>query len=42
MRKALAALDPALPLNRVETYAQYTHEELTGMFYVAACWALTR
>ena len=34
-RKALAALDPALPLNLVETYAQYTHEELTGMFYVA-------
>jgi predicted permease len=35
-RKALAALDPALPLNLVETYAQYTHEELTGMFYIAA------
>jgi len=35
-RKALASLDPALPLNLVETYAQYTHEELTGMFYVAA------
>ncbi len=35
-RKALAALDPALPLNMVETYAQYTHEELTGMFFVAA------
>lgn len=34
-RKALAALDPALPLNLVESYAQYTHEELTGMFYVA-------
>jgi predicted permease len=35
-RKALAGLDPALPLNRVESYAQYTHEDLTGMFYVAA------
>jgi predicted permease len=35
-RKALAALDPALPLNLVETYATYTHEELTGIFYVAA------
>ncbi|MDR3773089.1 MAG: ABC transporter permease [Terracidiphilus sp.] len=35
-RKALAALDPALPLNLVQTYAQYTNEELTGMFYVAA------
>jgi len=34
-RKALAALDPALPLNLVETYAQYTNEKLTGMFYVA-------
>ncbi len=36
VRKTLARLDPALPLNLVETYAQYTHEELTGMFYVAA------
>jgi predicted permease len=35
-RKTLAALDPGLPLNLVETYAQYTHEELTGMFYVSA------
>jgi len=35
-RKTLAALDPALPLNLLETYAQYTHEEMTGMFYVAA------
>jgi len=35
-RKALTALDPALPLNLLETYATYTHEELTGMFYVAA------
>jgi predicted permease len=35
-RKALAALDPALPLNLLETYATYTHEELTGMFYIAA------
>jgi len=35
-RKTLAALDPGLPLNLVETYAQYNHEELTGMFYVAA------
>ncbi len=36
VRKALAALDPALPLNMLQTYANYTHEELTGMFYVAA------
>jgi len=35
-RKALVALDPALPLNMMQTYARYTHEELTGMFYVAA------
>jgi putative ABC transport system permease protein len=35
-RKALAALDPVLPLNMVQTYARYTHEEMTGMFYVAS------
>jgi predicted permease len=35
-RQTLAALDPGLPLNLLETYAQYTHEKLTGMFYVAA------
>jgi predicted lysophospholipase L1 biosynthesis ABC-type transport system permease subunit len=35
-RKALAALDPALPLNLVESYVQSTNEKLTGMFYVAA------
>jgi predicted permease len=35
-RKALVALDPALSLNMLETYAQYTHEELTGIFYVSA------
>jgi putative ABC transport system permease protein len=35
-RKALAALDPVLPLEEVETYAKFTRENLTGMFYVAA------
>jgi putative ABC transport system permease protein len=35
-RKALAGLDPALPLDFVQTYADFTHLELTGMFYVAA------
>jgi putative ABC transport system permease protein len=35
-RKALAGLDRALPLNLVESYAQLTHEKLTGMFFVAA------
>jgi len=34
-RKALAALDPTLPLDSVETYAQSIREGLTGMFYVA-------
>ena len=35
-RKALASLDPNLPLDGVETYAQFMREKLTGMFYVAA------
>jgi len=35
-RTALAALDPTLPLDGMQTYAQFTHVELTGMFYVAA------
>jgi predicted permease len=35
-RKALAAMDPALPLDLMETYAQSTNEKLTGMFYVAS------
>jgi putative ABC transport system permease protein len=34
-RKALAAIDPALPLDTVETYAQFMHEKLTGLVYVA-------
>jgi predicted permease len=36
LRKALAGLDPALPLDRVESYAQFLRERLAGMFYVAA------
>jgi putative ABC transport system permease protein len=36
VRKVLAALDPALPLDEVQTYAQSVHEKLTGLFYVAA------
>jgi predicted permease len=36
VRKALAALDPGLPLDAVRTYEQFMHERLTGMFYVAA------
>ena len=34
-RQALAQLDPALPLDNVETYAQYMHEKLIGLVYVA-------
>jgi ABC-type antimicrobial peptide transport system permease subunit len=36
VRKVLAAMDPALPLDEVQTYAQSVHEKLTGLFYVAA------
>ena len=35
-RKALVALDPALPLDEVQTYLRMTAENLTGLFYVAA------
>jgi putative ABC transport system permease protein len=34
-RKALAAIDPGLPLDEVQTYAEFMHENLTGMFYVS-------
>jgi putative ABC transport system permease protein len=34
-RKAVAQLDPALPLDEVETYAQFMHEKLIGLAYVA-------
>ena len=34
-RKALAAIDPALPLDEMQTYAELLHQKLTGMFYVA-------
>jgi hypothetical protein len=36
IRKVLAAMDPALPLEEVQTYEQFVHEKLTGLFYVAA------
>jgi putative ABC transport system permease protein len=36
IRKAMAAMDPALPLEQVQTYEQFVHEKLTGLFYVAA------
>jgi len=35
VRMALATLDPTQPLDAVQTYAQFTHQELTGMFFIA-------
>jgi len=35
-RKALAALDPSLPLDGVQTYKQSIRDRLVGMFYVAS------
>lgn len=35
-RKALAALDPGLPLDGVETWQQMLREQLTGLIYTAA------
>ncbi len=35
VRKALAQVDPVLPLDDLETYAQYMHEKLIGLAYVA-------
>jgi putative ABC transport system permease protein len=35
-RKALVALDPALPLDELRTYQRMMRENLTGLFYVAA------
>jgi len=35
-RKALVALDPALPLDELRTYLQMMRVNLTGLFYVAA------
>jgi putative ABC transport system permease protein len=34
-RKALASLDPALPLNTVETYEQLMRDNLTGLMYAS-------
>lgn len=34
--KALAGLDPGLPLDGVETWQQLLHEQLTGLIYTAA------
>lgn len=34
-RKALAGLDPALPLDGLETWQQLLHEQLTGLIYTA-------
>jgi len=39
-RKALASLDPALPLNTVETYEQLLRDNLTGLMYAAGSLSL--
>ena len=36
VRKALAAMDPALPLDNVMTWKRSMHEDLVGLMYVAA------
>jgi putative ABC transport system permease protein len=36
VHQAFATLDPALPLDDIETYSQFLHEKLTGMFYVSS------
>jgi putative ABC transport system permease protein len=36
VRPALAALDPGIPLDNVETYQQYLTDALTGVLYAAA------
>lgn len=39
-RTALAALDPALPLNTVETYQQLLRDNLTGLMYASGMLSL--
>jgi putative ABC transport system permease protein len=39
-RKALAGLDPTLPLDVLMTYQEYLHELLTGLMYAAAMLAV--
>jgi putative ABC transport system permease protein len=39
-RKALASLDPALPLNTVETYEQLLRDNLTGLMYASGMLSL--
>jgi len=36
VRKSMAAIDPGLPLDELQTYAHSIRENLTGLFYVAA------
>jgi ABC-type antimicrobial peptide transport system permease subunit len=40
VRKALAGIDPALPLNTVETYGQLIRDNLTGLMYAAGSLSL--
>ena len=39
-RKALASIDPALPLNTVETYKQLIRDNLTGLMYASGSLSL--
>ncbi|UWZ85904.1 ABC transporter permease [Occallatibacter riparius] len=36
VRQTLSSVDPALPLNGVQSYWQYMHERLTGLMYASA------
>jgi predicted permease len=40
IRRALAAMDAALPLDAVQTYAEYLHNALVGLLYAASYLAL--
>jgi putative ABC transport system permease protein len=40
VRRSLAAMDPTLPLDAMQTYEGYVHESLTGLIYVAAMLAV--
>lgn len=35
IRRVLAGIDPGLPLDAMQSYAHFMHENLTGMFYTA-------
>ena len=35
VRRAMASIDGTIPLEHVETYAQFLHLQLTGLFYIS-------